>query len=442
MTDEQRTDSIGCYGSPWARTPTIDRLANAGVRFTAAVTPSPICLSARTSILYGQYPHQTGVWTNAVPDHPGSSPPLTSVLEGAGYRTASFGKQHYIAPSPAFQVQGFHVLTDEVGYFSYRDGLDHADYDVVRYPGEQYQWIFAGRFPADPSATSEAKAVEAAKAWLADGDPEQPFLLRVSFNGPHTPVVPPAPFDTCIDPDTIGLPPAPDDLPAEAPLWLHALEPTSAASRLSAREIRRMRQAYYGEVAYLDGLIDDLLRWMDGCNLLDDLVIAFVSDHGTHLGDYGLVQKNTFFEPVVNVPYFFSGAGVAARPDPVDTPVETRSLIPTLLDLVGLDVPEDRRETSLGSVVGDGAEVVQRPVFSEITYGELWPDPNDRFVMVRDGSWKLGLCVDPEPRELFLVDLESDPTERTNRAGDTDGDVSAMRDRLVELAAAHVGPRR
>src|SRR4051794_29605016 len=109
MTDEQRTDSLGCYGSGWARTPTLDRLANEGVRFETALTPAPICAPARSAILTGRYPSETGIWSNDQAeggrqgedgDEPAPAAPLVGIFAAAGYRTASFGKHHHLPAPP------------------------------------------------------------------------------------------------------------------------------------------------------------------------------------------------------------------------------------------------------------------------------------------------------------------------------------------------------
>lgn len=435
MTDEQRTDSLGCYGSPWAQSPTIDRLASEGVRFTNAVTPAPVCVPARTSLITGRYPNETRVWSN-LSGVPEPCFPLTMMFESAGYRTATFGKQHYFASAaPAFQTQREFILSDEVYYYGYADDWNQADYGVVQYPPEPEAWVFAGRFPAERDTTGEARAVAAAKSWLEEeSSTDKSFFLRISFNGPHTPVVPPAPFDTCIDPSDIALPGPPDDVPGGASQWLHDRATVATASRLSDDEIRRMRQAYYGEVAYLDQLVGDLLGWMDERGLLDNLIIAFCSDHGTHLGDFGLVQKQTFFDPVVNVPYFFWGPGIVSAQPAVHRPVEVRSLLPTLLDLAGLEVP-DGCARSLAPVLRGGVEPPATPVFSEfIDSSGLRGDA--RVVMVRDEPWKLSVLFDPQPSEVMLTNLHEDPGERVNRADDPEA--VDIRERLLKLAVDHV----
>jgi arylsulfatase A-like enzyme len=268
---------------------------------------------------------------------------------------------------------------------------------------------------------------------------DRPFLLRVSFNAPHTPVVPPAPFDTCIDPDAITLPAVADPLPEGAPQWVHDYARCASASRLSEPEVRRMRQVYYGEVAYLDGLIGDLLSWMGERDLLDNLLIVFCSDHGNHLADYGLVQKDTFYEPSVCVPYLFWGPGIVRAREPVQTPVELRSLLPTLLDLAGIELPEALQASSLARALRTGEEPAATPVYSALDFSTEFKSSadavSDRLLMVRDGSWKLTATLDREPCELLLVDLASDPYERVNRAYDPAA--SGVRARLLGLLDEH-----
>ena len=177
-----------------------------------------------------------------------------------------------------------------------------------------------------------------------------------------------------------------------------------------------MRRYYYGEVAFLDQQFGRLLSWLRERGELERTVVVFVSDHGTHLGDYGLVQKQTFYEPVVNVPFVFHCPGIAAQGVRVDAPVETRQLLPTLMQLCDLEGAGGWRDSSLAETVTTGRGPAARPVFSELSIGSFGIRHEDRLAMVRDGVWKLSLCADPEPRESRLHDLSTDPWERTNLA--------------------------
>ena len=176
MSDEHRTDSLGCYGSPWASTPNLDRLAREGVRFVYGVTTAPVCVPARSAILTGRYPSELGVWHNVRPMQHAMPEFLTQVFHRAGYRSASFGKHHYAGTNKAFQSQTGIVLSEAVGYFKYNAPYDPAQYDVVRYPPSPYGWILGGRFPASVEQTASARIVRESLAWLDQLDRSTPFF--------------------------------------------------------------------------------------------------------------------------------------------------------------------------------------------------------------------------------------------------------------------------
>jgi arylsulfatase A-like enzyme len=434
MTDEQRTDSLGCYGSPWARTPNLDRLAAEGTVFRRAVTPAPVCIPARLAMLTGTCVHQTGVWFNTPTDR--TYDLLTRRFVEAGYRTGSFGKHHYATPSRAFETEEQLVLSDAVHYFHYAEKYPQADYDVVQYPNEPWPWIFGGRFPEPAERTTESISIDRAIDWLARGGADRPWLLRVSFNGPHTPVAPPAPFDTLIDPAAVRLPPQAVGRPEGEPAWLDDLRRRADAGRLNADQVRRMRQCYYGEVAFLDSQFGRLLDWMRGRGMLENTIVAFVADHGTHLGDYRMVQKQTFYEPSVCVPFFLWRPAQVAGGAFVETPVETLGLLPALLELAGLGRCEQPSGRQLLDACAGGGEPAARQVFSEFTLSQVPGYEGQRIAMVRDGRWKLSLRLAPALCDLTLHDLEADPHERTNLAGRPAQ--RSVQERLAQSLLAHL----
>ena len=449
MTDEQRPDSIGCYGSAWAQTPNLDRLAAGGTRFDTAIVPSPVCIPSRTSILAAAYPHTTGTWTNE--HNKQHQTHLLTPFHEAGYRSASFGKQHYDLAANAFQEQGgVSEGNQAVGCLDYREPYHGDDFEQVQYPGP-VKWILGGRYPEDAASRCEYQVVDRCIAWLQEHDDDTPFLLRASFAGPHTPVVPPEPFDRLVQDDDIDLPPADEcRFPEACPWWIEEkLAATHAAAALDADQIRRMRRHYYGNVAFLDQQFGRLLTWMEQRGLLQNTIIAFCSDHGTCLGDHGLVQKESFFDQVVDVGFILTPPpGMdAPRGQALKTPVSVMSLLPTLLELCDLDVPAGAEAPSLAAAVRAGAEPEARPVLSEISLGgpRLFCQRNgieqpeiDRershHVMVRDGKWKLVFTVAGAPAEPALFDLAADPGEEHNLAGQPEH--QPVVDRLLAVAGA------
>ena len=93
-TDQQRYDTLGCNGGTLARTPVVDGLAQAGIRYERAHPQSVVCMPSRATMLTGQYPTTHGVWMNGVP-LPVDAPSVAATLHDAGYRTALIGKPHF-----------------------------------------------------------------------------------------------------------------------------------------------------------------------------------------------------------------------------------------------------------------------------------------------------------------------------------------------------------
>src|SRR5579872_1606552 len=120
-TDQQRYDTLGCNGGTIARTPVVDGLAKAGVRFERAIPQSVVCMPSRSTMLTGQHPSTHGVWMNGVP-LPVDAPSVATVLHDAGYRTALVGKAH------------FQPYLDPFGRFEEnRDPADHRGFEHLEF---------------------------------------------------------------------------------------------------------------------------------------------------------------------------------------------------------------------------------------------------------------------------------------------------------------------
>ena len=471
MTDEQRTDSLGCYHSPWANTPRLDALAESGVVFDNALSASPVCVPARTSMLTGLYPHDTRVWHNRVPEVDLGN--LLDQFHAAGYQSATFGKQHHrLARKPFETSGGVGYGKQATHFFHYKEPYKGEDYDMVQYPGI-FPWILGGVYPETAESKMETGVVDLALDWFNGRDKERPFFLRVSFSGPHTPVTPPKPFDSLIPDESIRFPPETEDRQAGLPAWLDRdWAVMNSADPLSNEQVTVMRRHYYGFVSFLDQQFARVLDELDRAGELENTIIAFVSDHGTLLGDYGFVQKGTFYEPDNGVPFFFCGPGIPAGTR-LKTPVSSASILPTLLELAGLayeplpGVHDAAGESwsaaasgpgaatvdgplpSLARAIAEGSEPEARPILSEITGvppgmpAARAPGPFRGYrhhlprALVRDGNLKLAGILDPGLDELLLTDLENDPLETTNKADEPaySGEVDRLRGVLEEATS-------
>jgi arylsulfatase len=439
MTDEQRPDSLGCYRSPWAHSPVIDSLAAEGALFESAYVPSPVCVPCRSALLTGQAASVTGVLHNRQRLRP-DAVFLTWRFEEAGYQTATFGKKHYFGGSgrPAFQVEQGSATEDVVHPEYFHAPYEEAGHDVVKYPKrtdtkEVRNWILAGRFPAAEDQSAEVRNLKLAQTWLDGRDKDKPFLLRLSLNAPHTPVVVPSSYLPLIDPGRIRIPePTAAQLAGQPHRDRIVMRGFQGSHVLTPAQLNKARHYYYARCAFADAVFGRLLDYMRARGLLDNTVIVMTSDHGAHLGDQGMVQKQTFYEQVATVPYLFWSKEHVRPGSRFRVPVNINSLLPTVLDLAGLPAGGGQ-ERSLAPSLRRGAEPPRAPVISEIAFGyQGWRD-QERQAMIRDGDYKMTLFPDAADPDGALYDLRRDPGETTNLFNNAGQQrtVRRLRERLV-----------
>ena len=254
-------------------------------------------------------------------------------------------------------------------------------------------------------STAEARNVDMALEWLGSLRTSERYFLRVSLNAPHTPVVVPGEFVGKVDPPPLDA----GAVEHQPPYLSRALRDYQGTQRLNAGQVEKARRYYYDRVAFVDAQIG---RRMERAG--KDTIVALVADHGAHLGDHGLFQKQTFYEQVVTVPYVFRFPGEVRGGRRFRRPVSTLGLLPTLMDLAGLPAPRGAEAASLAESLRTGEEPPDAPVFSEIKLGYRGYRDDDRLVMVRKGRHKLFLFPDGGEPEGSLFDLEVDPWERRN----------------------------
>lgn len=425
MTDEQRPDSLACYGSPWAHSPAIDALAAEGALFESAYVPSPVCVPCRSALLTAQAASTIGVLHNQARLRPDATF-LTWRFEEAGYQTASFGKKHYFGGSgrPAFQAEDGKATEGIVDPEHYRAPFSEEGHGVVKYNARPEQklrrnWILAGRFPTDEDQSAEVRNLKLATSWLEGRDQSKPFLLRLSINAPHTPVVAPARCLPLIDPDRIRIPePTARQLEGQPERDRRILRSFEGSDVLTPAQLRQARHYYYARSAFADSVFARLMDFLRPRGLLDNTIVVMMSDHGAHLGDQGLLQKQTFYEQVATVPYVFWSRNHVAAGRRFRAPVNVNSLLPTLLDMAGLPAG-GAQEASLAASLRSGKEPPRKPVISEIAFGyQGWRD-HDRQVMIRDGDFKMSLFADSSEPDGALYHLRRDPEERNNLFGNS-----------------------
>lgn len=358
QTDEQRPDSLGCYGETWARTPNIDRLAASGSTFLQCHVQSPMCVPSRTSMLTGTYPQETRVFSNAVQGQDGVLDPdmkaFPNVFADAGYRTCSNGKWH--TPNhPTWQEKvSFYAFLDVADAVQLHPPFTDEEHRVIKNPGSfmdtvKIPVIIGGVYPYhDWGANPGSHLTDMSIEWLRRAaTSDQPFLLRVSYAWPHTPVLVPRPWDAYYDPSEVkcrSLNRKAHDERSSYDRWLAGVE---LGMDMTMDQWRRCAADYYGLCAFLDHEVGRLMRALDELGLMDDTIVAYNADHGRGMGEYGHCQKGTFDTQVWRVPFIVSWPGHVPAGEVRDDLCELMDFGATLCALAGLDVPDGMRGRNL-----------------------------------------------------------------------------------------------
>lgn len=412
MADQMTPFLLEACGHAGARMAHLSALAERSVRFRTAYTPSPICTPARSCLMTGRHTSATGCYDNGDP-FPAYIPTFAHYLADAGYETVLAGKMHFIGPD---QLHGFRRRLNGDIYptgflWSYplppEQDPDWQAFDFVA----QYQAQNIGPGQSEElryDDDTQARALEFLRA-----APEHPWMLTVSFTNPHPPyVVPQGYWDLYKDAD-LPLPVYPDDMDARYSGFDRALRRWHGLERGDIRapeHLMAMRRGYAALAHYVDDKLGALLAALEARGQRERTVVIFTSDHGEMLGEHGLIQKRSFYEWSARIPLFIDMPGAAPRD--VDVPVSLIDLPATLVALAGqsLAAPMDGRSL-LPALQGGELPVV--PVISEY-HGEGIMRPS---FMVRQDRWKLIWSEGSAPQ---LFDLEADPGEWHNRAGNPD----------------------
>ena len=394
--------------APFLHVPNLRRLAERSTRFANCYTASPLCAPARASFMSGQLPRRTRVYDNAA-EFASDVPTYAHHLRRAGWQTCLSGKMHFVGPD---QLHGFEerLTTD----------IYPADFGWTpdwRKPGERIDWWYHNLGSVTGAGVAEITnqyeyddevAYHACRKLydLARGHDDRPWCLTVSFTHPHDPFVARRRYWDLYE-GAAELEPPPrvpyDDVDPHSRRLMDACD--WRAFDITDDHIRRARQGYFANISYVDDKIGEILDVLDRTR--QQAVILILSDHGEMLGDRGLWFKMNFFDPSARVPLMIAAPQMA--PGQVDRPVSTLDLLPTLCDLAGIPLDEIAPWTDGHSLANGGAD--RPPVPMEYAAeGSVAP-----MVALRDGRWKYIACpADPE----MLFDLDRDPGERTDLAGD------------------------
>ncbi len=404
MTDQHRKDAIGAYGNPVIKTPNLDALAATGVRFDNCWVQHAACMPSRACIFTGRYPMAHRVRSNGVP-LPKHETTLAHVFANNGYRTGGAGKFHFLPhypyrsplpmmethPEPYYGFQEFHLGEDgRSGEHWVWLKRNHPEYHEV--PDHKIP------FKLHNSYWSASHTIDFIRR---SADQGEPFFAFCSFVDPHHSYNPPSPYKEMY---------RKEDMPAPI---LEAGELEDKPPKLQAAMKRREgvrddvaynRTQYYGEVTFIDDSIGRILNTLDELDLRDNTLIVFTADHGDMLGDHHLYFKGVAYPQSASVPLIVNWPGRARAGKVVEGIVQEIDIMPTILDLVGLDPPAGVQGRSQAKLVTSSS--------AETGHEYAYIEHADSDFTLRSLEWRFTYYPGKDYGELY--DLQHDPNEFDN----------------------------
>ncbi len=422
MSDEHRHDVLGYAGNDVVRTPRLDALAESGVVFTNAYTPSPICIPGRQALMSGQLPRTCGVESFAQDLDPGYMTFARRFAQYA-YHTVAAGKLHHTGPD---QMQGWNQrLGSEIRMADHRiQGRHDASFAPFADTFRHVKWsdtkeVLRAGVGWPPSHEADAYALQGVLNFIRDhftdpyfdrARPERPVLLKVSFNQPHYPYqTDQARFEYYLN----RVQPFRDEPVFDHPfLSQRQVQP---GTDVTDRDLQRATAAYYGMVETIDAFYGQVLDALTAVGQnLDDWIILYTSDHGEMLGEHGIWEKQKFFEGSVRVPLFIRWPRGLAGGRTVTANVNLCDLFATLCDLAAIPLPPDRDSRSLVPLCHGAADdwsnetisqfggrnlMIKQDALKYQYYGEDMPEV--LFDLVRDSAERSNLLTDPQYRDAL-----------------------------------------
>jgi len=455
MSDQHHAAVTKGSGFPLDVMPTLDGLAERGVRMERAYTPAPLCVPARISMLTGRWPHAHRVRQNSAAAHAIFEKDLFGVVKDLDYRTGLAGKNHtYLKPG---DLDFWRAYTHAQGWKPPKASKEVVTFDewlVKENFADEYE---ASPFP--PEAQHPYRIVSDALEFI-ETTGNRPFALWVSFPEPHNPYQVSEPYFSMFPPEQVpqrAVGPEALDSKGFKWHWLRGLEESTYPGYDS--HWRRTRSNYLGMLRLIDDQIKRLLTFLDGKGLTENTLVLYLSDHGDYFCDYGVMRKGVGMpEDLTRIPMIWAGPGIVAQHKVSDAFVSTSDVMPTICEALGVPIPHGAQGRSLWPMLRGQSYPKEefRSVYSEVGFGGMYYDEDDHvpystahlrppgseklgfdtlnavtqsgnLKMVRMGEWKLLFDMMGNGE---LYNLSSDPYELTNLF--ENGSFSAERDRLLQ----------
>ena len=387
VIDALRADHLGCYGHGRATSPNLDRLARDGVRMTQAISSGTFTKTSVASLVTGLHPHLHGVYTGNKEDTrgritsdvlPGQLDTLAEVLLRARYRTVAWIQQE--------QLKSFHGFAQ--GYVEY-----HEQQGSVK------------------------QMTQRALRWTRTRGSIGPFFAHLHVCDLHDPYRPKPPYDRLYG--------SYSDVYRGISFrqWgRHRKEISEGRRLLSAADIEQLRAFYDGQIRFIDDALGRFFDQLRRDGLYDRLLIVVTADHGDGFMEHGFISHSTLpYEELVRVPLLVKLPGQRHAGLAVEAQVSLIDVMPTILDVAGVDSPPVSGRSLMPLLAGRPHE---RPEPAVIEFRDG--------VALRDGAWKYFRLLDGRSQ---LYHLAVDPGERRNVAEQATAEVARFKDRALEILA-------
>lgn len=403
VTEQHRGDSLGCESHPVLLTPNMDEIAARGVRFRRFYSDCPVCMPARRTMLSGQFPATHGLLSNAEGVEWEPEATLPQILRDSGYQTRWIGRSMHQFPKRA------RFGYEEVELGGYAPGSDYTRWFKQNAPDDCGGWFGGGVMHNDWTARPWPLpeylhrtnwTVQRALEFLQRRDPACPFFLTLSFGAAHPPLQPPEfYFNRYL---RTGVPEPHIGEWAEPPEGNTGVSPNRI--NLKGEALLNARAGYYGLINHLDDQLRRILNPVTGIRHNSDTIVCLTSDHGEMLGDHYRWRKQVPYEGSARVPFLLSapdGMMDVERGTAIDEPATLADLMPTLLDMAEVEIPDTVDGKSLVPILR-GRDALERDcVHTE--HGGSWhalTDGHEKYVWHADSGAEQLFNLGKDPHEL------------------------------------------
>ncbi len=433
--DDLRTE-LGYYGNAIIKTPNIDRLASQGRIFNNHFVQVPTCGASRHSLLTGWRPRQKSHLGNeaivkGISGKPEIEYPETFIhhLRRNGYYTVGMGKiSHYpdnlvygYTDQPSNKKELPHSWDEFVfnsgkwktgwnAFFGYANGENRQSMDRQVKPYECGE--------VDDDGYPDGLTTELALSKLDElKQKNKPFFLGVGFFKPHLPFNAPKKYWDIYDPKDIPLSPTPfipenvnrASLHDSGELNGYKLTDEKAGldGPVSDAYARKLRHAYYASISYIDAQVGKVLDKLERLDLAENTVVVLWGDHGWHLGDHLTWGKHTIFERSLKSSLIIKTPNMKHPGVSANGIVESVDIYPTLMQLSGIEKPNDLDGQSLLSLLDNPNAMGKEAAFGYFRNG----------ISARTERYRLTKYFREAEPSIELYDLKNDPKEAKNIAG-------------------------